>query len=325
MFYREALNKAIDEAMAADESVVILGEDVGRYGGSYRVSEGLFAKYGAQRVLDTPIAELSIVGNAIGMAIGGLRPIAEIMTVNFSLLAMDQIINHAAKFRYMSGGKMTIPLTIRMPGGVSRQLAAQHSESYETLYASIPGLIVLAASNATYAYHALKSAIFLNDPVIFLEHELLYPMDMEFKKIENFDPFKAEVVKEGKDLTILTYLKMRYDVLEAVPKIEEELGIGVEVIDLNSLRPLDMETISSSVKKTKRVVLVEEDHKTGGFGAEVIAKITEELFYDLDAAPLRIAGEDVPIPYNRKLELASIPTPDKIVAQIRRWGRENGL
>ena len=325
MFYREALNKAIDEAMAADESVVILGEDVGRYGGSYRVSEGLFAKYGAKRVIDTPIAELSIVGNAIGMAIGGLRPIAEIMTVNFSLLAMDQIINHAAKFRYMSGGKMTIPLTVRMPGGVSRQLAAQHSESYETLYASIPGLIVLAASNATYAYHALKSAIFLNDPVIFLEHELLYPMDMEFKKIENFDPFKAEVVKEGKDLTILTYLKMRYDVLEAVPKIEEELGIGVEVIDLNSLRPLDMKTISSSVKKTKRVVLVEEDHKTGGFGAEVIAKITEELFYNLDAAPLRIAGEDVPIPYNRKLELASIPTPEKIVAKIRTWGRENGL
>ena len=325
MFYREALNRAIDEAMAADESVVILGEDVGRYGGSYRVSEGLFAKYGAQRVIDTPIAELSIVGNAIGMAIGGLRPIAEIMTVNFSLLAMDQIINHAAKFRYMSGGKMTIPLTIRMPGGVSRQLAAQHSESYETLYASIPGLIVLAASNATYAYHALKSAIFLNDPVIFLEHELLYPMDMEFKKIENFDPFKAEVVKEGKELTILTYLKMRYDVLEAVPKIEEELGISVEVIDLNSLRPLDMKTISSSVKKTKRVVLVEEDHKTGGFGAEVIAKITEELFYNLDAAPLRIAGEDVPIPYNRKLELASIPTPEKIVAKIRTWGRENGL
>ncbi len=325
MLYREALNRAIDESMAADQSVVILGEDVGRYGGSYRVSEGLFAKYGPKRVIDTPIAELSIVGNAIGMAIAGLRPIAEIMTVNFSLLAMDQIINHAAKFRYMSGGKMTIPLTIRMPGGVSRQLAAQHSESYETMYSAVPGLIVLAASNATYAYHALKSAIFLNDPVIFLEHELLYPMQMDFTPVENFDPFKAEVVKEGKDLTILTYLKMRYDVLEAVPEIEKALGIEIEVIDLNSLRPLDMKTISQSIKKTKRVVLVEEDHKTGGYGAEVIAKITESLFYELDAPPLRIAGEDVPIPYNRKLELASIPTPDKIVAQIVHWSKENGI
>ena len=325
MLYREALNRAIDEMMASDESVVILGEDVGRYGGSYRVSEGLFAKYGAKRVIDTPIAELSIVGNAIGMAIAGLRPIAEIMTVNFSLLALDQIINHAAKFRYMSGGKMTIPLTVRMPGGVSRQLAAQHSESYETIYAAIPGLIVLAASNATYAYYGLKAAIALNDPVIFLEHELLYPMQMEFTPQENFDPFKAEIVKEGKDLTIITYLKMRYDVLEAVPKIEEELNISIEVIDLNSLRPLDMKTIANSVQKTKRVVMVEEDHKTAGFGAEVVARISEELFYSLDAPPLRIAGEDVPIPYNRTLELASIPTPEKIAQKIIQWGRNNGL
>ncbi len=325
MLYREALNKAIDEAMAADSSVVILGEDVGRYGGSYRVSEGLYAKYGSQRVIDTPIAELSIVGNAIGMAIAGLRPIAEIMTVNFSLLAMDQIVNHAAKFRYMSGGKITIPLTIRMPGGVSRQLAAQHSESYETLYSAIPGLIVLAASNATYAYYGLKEAIAINDPVIFLEHELLYPIQMEFKEQKNFNPFRAEIVKEGKDLTIITYLKMRYDVLEALPVIEKELSISVEVIDLGSLRPLDMETIANSVKKTKRVVMVEEDHKTGGFGAEVIARITEELFYSLDAPPLRIAGEDVPIPYNRTLELASIPTPDKIASQIITWERNNGV
>ncbi len=325
MLYREALNRAIDEMMASDESVVILGEDVGRYGGSYRVSEGLFAKYGAKRVIDTPIAELSIVGNAIGMAIAGLRPIAEIMTVNFSLLALDQIINHAAKFRYMSGGKMTIPLTVRMPGGVSRQLAAQHSESYETIYAAIPGLIVLAASNATYAYYGLKAAIALNDPVIFLEHELLYPMQMEFTPQENFDPFKAEVVKEGKDLTIVTYLKMRYDVLEAVPKIEEELNISIEVIDLNSLRPLDMKTIANSVQKTKRVVMVEEEHKTAGYGAEVVARISEELFYSLDAPPLRIAGEDVPIPYNRTLELASIPTPEKIAQKIIQWGRKNGL
>ena len=212
-----------------------------------------------------------------------------------------------------------------MPGGVSRQLAAQHSESYETIYSAIPGLIVLAASNATYAYYGLKAAIALNDPVIFLEHELLYPMQMEFTPQENFDPFKAEVVKEGKDLTIITYLKMRYDVLEAVPKIEEELNISIEVIDLNSLRPLDMKTIANSVQKTKRVVMVEEDHKTAGYGAEVVARISEELFYSLDAPPLRIAGEDVPIPYNRTLELASIPTPEKIAQKIIQWGRKNGL
>ena len=325
MLYREALNKAIDEAMEIDKSVVILGEDVGRYGGSYRVSEGLFAKYGKERVIDTPIAELSIVGNAIGMAIAGLRPIAEIMTVNFSLLALDQIINHASKFRYMSGGKLAIPLTVRMPGGVSRQLAAQHSESYETIYASIPGLIVFAASNPNYAYHALKKAIFLNDPVIFLEHELLYNEEGEVDFNEDLDPFKAKVVKEGEDITVISYLKMVKDSLKAIEKIEESLNITCELIDLNSLRPLDMQTIANSIKKTKRAVIVEEDHKSGGYGAEVCARICEELFYELDAPVLRIAGEDVPIPYNRKLELASIPTPDKITAKIISWAKENGV
>ena len=324
MLYREALNRAIDECMREDESVVILGEDVGKYGGSYRVSEGLISKYGEKRVIDTPIAELSIVGNAVGMAIAGLRPIAEIMTVNFSLLAMDQIINHAAKLRYMSGGKMTIPLVVRMPGGVSRQLAAQHSESYESLYTSTPGLYVLAASNATYAYYGLKWAIKSNDPIIFLEHELLYPMDMEFKERKDFNPFKAEVVKEGKDLTIITYLKMRYDVIEAAKELTKQ-GIDVEIIDLNSLRPLDIETIAKSIKKTKKCVIVEEDHKTGGMGGEIVAQIMENCFYDLDAPILRIAGEDVPIPYNRKLELAAIPTPEKIVNKILNWKVENGI
>ena len=325
MLYREALNRAIDEAMRDDQSVVILGEDVGRYGGSYRVSESLYAKYGSKRVIDTPIAGLSIVGNAIGMAIGGLRPIAEIMTVNFSLLAMDQIINHAAKLRYMSGGKLAVPLTVRMPGGVSRQLAAQHSESYETLYASIPGLIVFAASNPNYAYHALKKAIFLNDPVIFLEHELLYNEkgDVDFEN--EIDPFKASIIKEGKDITIISYLKMVKESAEAIRVIEESLDVDCELIDLNSLRPVDMPTVSKSVKKTKRVVLIEEDHKTGGYAAELSARIAEELFYELDAPILRIGGEDVPVPYNRKLELASIPTSEKIAKKIISWGKENGL
>jgi len=320
MLYREALNRAIDEAMEIDESVVVLGEDVGMYGGSYRVTENLYSKYGEKRVIDTPIAELSIIGNSIGMAIGGLRPIAEIMTENFALLALDQIINHSAKLRYMSGGQLTIPITIRMGGGVSRQLGAQHSENYETIFASIPGLILFAPSTAEYAYSILKKAIFLDDPVIIKEHELLYPIEMPFEKEVN--PFKSEIVKEGKDLTIITYSKMRYDTIEAVEKID---GLDVEIIDLQVLRPLDIETIKKSVKKTKRVVIVEEDHKTGGMGAEIVAQIVEECFYDLDAPILRIAGEDVPIPYNRTLELASIPTPEKIVSKILEWKNKNGI
>ena len=323
MLYREALNKAIDECMNEDESVVILGEDVGRYGGSYRVSEGLFAKYGKGRVIDTPIAELSIVGNSIGMAIAGLRPIAEIMTSNFSLLAFDQIINHSAKFRYMSGGKMTIPLTIRMASGVSRQLAAQHSENYDSMFASVPGLTVFAPSDAISAYYSLKYAIKSNDPVVFIEHELLYPKDFEFKECD-FDPFKARVIKEGKDITIITYSKMLQDTMEAEKELAKQ-GLDVDIIDLTSLRPLDIDTIKKSISKTKKAVIVEENHKTGGIGAEITAKIMENCFYDLDMPVLRISGEDVPIPYNRKLELLSIPTPDKIVNKINEWRAQNGI
>jgi len=325
MLYREALNMAIDECMRDDESVLILGEDVGMYGGSYRVSEGLYAKYGAKRVVDTPIAELSIVGNSVGMAMAGLRPIAEIMTANFSLLAFDQIINHMAKYRYMSAGKITLPMVVRFPQGVSKQLAAQHSESYEQMLSSVPGLFVFAANDVNYAYHALKRAILMDDPVVFIEHELLYNKKGEVDKSIDIDPFKARVAKEGDDVTIISYLKMVDDVLSSVETIESELGISCEVIDLCSLNPIDFETIKKSLKKTKRVVMVEEDHKTGGFGSQVISYVSEELFFYLDAPPLRIAGEDVPIPYNRNLELASIPTPDKIAAKLIAWGRENGL
>jgi pyruvate dehydrogenase E1 component beta subunit len=321
MLYREALNKAIDEMMSEDESVVILGEDVGRYGGSYRVSEGLYAKYGGERVIDTPIAELSIVGNSVGMALAGLRPIAEIMTANFSLLAFDQIINHASKFRYMSAGKLAIPLVVRMATGVSRQLAAQHSENYDSMFINVPGLRVISPSNSTSAYYSLKYAIKSNDPIVFLEHELLYPKDEEFKEVENFDPFKAEIVKEGKDLTIITYSKMRYDCLEAL----NDIDLDVELIDLNSISPIDIETIKKSISKTKKAVIVEENHKTGGVGGEIATQIMENCFYDLDAPVLRISGEDVPIPYNRKLELLSIPTPDKIVAKINVWRSQNGI
>ena len=325
MLYREALNMAIDEAMAADETVVVLGEDVGLYGGSYRVTEGLVAKYGEARLIDTPIAELSIVGNAVGMAIGGLRPVAEIMTANFALLAFDQIINHMAKYRYMSAGKIAMPMVVRFPQGVSRQLAAQHSESYEQMLAAVPGLIVLAASDVNYAYHALKFAIMSDDPVVFIEHELLYNKKGEVDVNAEIDPFKARIVKDGSDITIVSYLKMVDDVMQAVGQIEKELGKTCEVIDLCSLNPVDYKTLETSIKKSGTIVVVEEDHRTGGYGAQITSWAAESMFYSLDAPPLRIAGEDVPIPYNRTLELAAIPTPDKIAERIIEWGKNNGL
>jgi pyruvate dehydrogenase E1 component beta subunit len=325
MLYREALNKAYDEAMSLDETVVTLGEDVGLYGGSFRVTEGLVEKYGEKRVIDTPIAELSIVGNAVGMAIGGLRPVAEIMTGNFSLLAFDQIINHMAKLRYMSNGKVTLPMVVRFPQGVSKQLAAQHSESYEQMLCAVPGLKVLSVSDVNYAYHALKYAILSDDPFVFIEHELLYNKKGDVNFDEQLDPFKARIVKEGSDITIVSYLKMVDDVMTAVPAIEKELGCSCEVIDLCSLNPVDYETLKTSIGKTSRLVMVEEDHKTGGYGAQIVSWAAEEMFYSLDAPPLRLAGADVPIPYNRTLELASIPTPDSIAQDIIAWGKKNDV
>jgi pyruvate dehydrogenase E1 component beta subunit len=325
MLYREALNLAYQETMAADKAVVTLGEDVGFYGGSYRVTEHLYEKFGAERVIDTPISEQSIVGNAVGMAISGLRPVAEIMTVNFALLAFDQIINHMAKLRYMSAGKITLPMVVRFPQGVSKQLAAQHSESYEQMLAAVPGLIVLAASSPNYAYHALKQAILMDDPVIFIEHELLYNKKGEVTPEIPLDPFKAQVVKEGERITIVSYLKMVDDVLAAVPEIEKRLNVRCEVIDLCSLNPIDYATLQQSIEKTGRLVMVEEDHKTGGYGAQITSWAAENLFYQLDAPPLRIAGKDTPIPYNRTMELASIPTPESIANDIITWGKQHGL
>lgn len=325
MLYREALNLALDHAMEHDQRVVLLGEDVGFYGGNYKVTEGLYAKYGQKRVIDTPIAENSIVGTAIGMAMMGLRPVAEIMTANFSMLAMDQIVNQMPKLRYMSGGKVFLPLVVRMPQGVAKQLAAQHSQSLEHLFASIPGLYVFCASDAVSAYHGLLQAIKMDDPVIFLEHVLLYGMDFPFEPMEGFDPLRARVLKKGRDLTVVSYLKITQDVLKVAQWLEERERISCEVIDLLSLRPIDFETIYESVKRTKRLAIVHEAPKTLGLGAEVSARISEELFYFLDAPPLRIAGEEVPIPYNRKLELMAIPTPERIYNQIVNWGKRHGL
>jgi len=311
--------------MEVDESVIVLGEDVGLYGGSFRVTEGLVEKYGQKRVLDTPIAELSIVGNTVGMAIGGLRPVAELMTGNFALLAFDQIINHMAKIHYMSNAKVKLPMVVRFPQGVSRQLAAQHSESYEQMLCAVPGLRVLSVCDVNYAYHALKKAILMDDPVVFIEHELLYNKKGEVNFDEDLDPFKARVVKEGADITIVSYLKMMDDVMLGVEQIEQELNCSCEVIDLCSLSPIDYETLAKSLEKTSRLVVVEEDHKTGGFGSQIVSWAAEEMFYSLDAPPLRLAGADVPIPYNRELELLSIPTPDSIVSDIVEWGKKNNV
>ncbi len=324
MLYRDAINLALDHAMQVDPRVIILGEDVGFYGGNYKVTDGLFAKYGEKRVIDTPIAENSIVGTAIGMAMMGLRPVAEIMTANFSMLAMDQIVNNMAKLRYMSGGKIALPMVVRMPQGVGKQLASQHSQSLEHMFASIPGLYVFCSSDATGAYHTTLYAIRLDDPVILLEHTLLYPVDFEFQYVKDFDPFKARILREGKDITVVSYLKMVHDVLKACENLEKD-GISCEVIELISLRPIDFETIYSSVKKTKRLVVVYEAPKSFGLGAEISARVCEEMFYFSDAPPLRIAGEEVPIPYNRKLELSAIPTQESIYRQMLSWGKGHGL
>lgn len=325
MLYRESINLAIDETMAEDKNIILLGEDVGGVGGTFRVTEGLLEKYGETRVIDTPIAELSIVGNGIGMAIGGLRPVIELMTANFSLLAFDQIINHMAKIPYMSAGKIKLPLVLRMPQGVSKQLGAQHSENYENMLSSVPGLFVFAVNSPNYAYHALKKSIKMDDPVIFIEHELLYNKKEEINMDEDLDPFKARTIKEGKDITIISYLKMLDDTESVLKEIEEKLGCSCELIDLCALNPVDFKSLEISIKKTGRLVVIEEGHRMGSYGAQIISWAAEELFYFLDAAPLRLCGENVPIAYNRKLELASIPTPESIKKDIINWGRNSGL
>ena len=230
-----------------------------------------------------------------------------------------------AKLRYMSNGKITLPMVVRFPQGVSKQLAAQHSENYEQMLSAVPGLKVLSVSDVNYAYHALKHAILSDDPYVFIEHELLYNKKGEVDLTQKLDPFKARIVKEGKDITIVSYLKMVDDVMAALPEIEKELGCSCEVIDLCSLNPVDYETLKSSIEKTSRLVMVEEDHKTGGYGAQIVAWAAEEVFYALDAPPLRLAGADTPVPYNRKLELASIPTPKSIADDIIAWGRKNDV
>jgi pyruvate dehydrogenase E1 component beta subunit len=316
--YREALNQALREELDRDERVFIMGEEVGYFGGAFKVTDGLIAAYGEKRVRDTPISELSIVGAGVGAAMGGLRPVVELMTINFSLLAIDQIVNTAAKAHYMFGGQTKVPLVIRAPQGGGHQLGAQHSQSLEAYYLHCPGLRVALPATAADAKGMLKYALRQEDPVMFLEHESLYGMKGEVPEGEYLVPFgKANIVREGKDVTIVGYSKTVHDALKAAEILENQ-GTDAEVIDLRTLNPLDLDTLLQSVRKTARAVMVYEGWLTGGAGAEVATRIYEAAFDDLDAPIQRVAGVDCPAPYNRHLEAAALPSAEKVVEAVER-------
>ncbi len=312
-----ALREAIDEEMAKDPTVMLMGEDVGHYGGSYKVTKDLAKKYGDWRMLDTPIAENSFMGMAIGAAMTGLRPIVEGMNMGFLLLAFNQISNNAGMLRYTSGGNFKIPLVIRGPGGVGSHLGAEHSQRLENYFQAVPGLKIVACSTPRNAKGLLKAAIRDNNPVLFFEHVLLYNLKEELPEGDYICPLdKAEIVRPGKDVTILTYSRMRYHVVQALKAIEAE-GYDPEVIDLISLKPLDMATINASVRRTHKVIIVEEGMRSGSIGASIIAEINDQIFDELDAPVIRLASQDIPTPYNGNLERLTIVQPDQIVAAVR--------
>jgi pyruvate dehydrogenase E1 component subunit beta len=315
---REALNQALAEEMTRDDRVFIMGEEVGYFGGAFKVTDGLLATFGEKRVRDTPISELSIVGAGIGSAMGGLKPVVELMTVNFGLLAMDQIVNHAAKIHYMFGGNAKVPIVIRAPQGGGHQLGAQHSQSLEAYFMHCPGLRVVIPASAADAKGLLKTAIRTDDPVIFLEHESLYGMKGEVPEGEHLVPFGvANTMRPGKDVTIISYSKCVYDAMRAAEALENE-GIDAEVIDLRTLNPLDINTCVESIKKTGKAIVVYEGWHTGGAGAEIAAQIYEAAFDHLDAPIERVATHDVPMPYNARLERAALPSPADIVKVAER-------
>ncbi|MBL1175850.1 alpha-ketoacid dehydrogenase subunit beta [Pantanalinema sp. GBBB05] len=313
-----ALREAIDEEMAKDPTVLVMGEDVGHYGGSYKVTKDLYQKYGDLRLLDTPIAENSFTGMAVGAAMTGLRPIIEGMNMGFLLLAFNQIANNAGMLRYTSGGNFKIPIVIRGPGGVGRQLGAEHSQRLEAYFHAVPGLKIVACSTAYNAKGLLKSAIRDENPVLFFEHVLLYNLKDNLPDEEYYLPLdKAEVVRKGKDVTILTYSRMRYHVLRAVEALEKE-GYDPEVIDLISLKPFDFETIEASIRKTHKVLIVEECMRTGGIAAELIASINDRYFDELDAPMIRLSSQDIPTPYNGTLESLTIVQPPQIIEAVKK-------
>jgi pyruvate dehydrogenase E1 component subunit beta len=311
-YYWEAIRRALDEELANDSNVILIGEDVGLVGGTYKATQGLYQKYGEQRIIDTPISENSFTGIGIGAAMAGLRPIVEIMSINFALLALDTLINAAAKIHYMSGGRVAVPFVMRTPGGTAHQLAAQHSARLARLFMSTSGLRVVTPRSPLDACGMLKSAIRCNDPVIFIEHERMYNMREEVSDKEYFRPLEgAEVVRRGTDITLTGYNLSLQLCLQAAKRLEKD-GISAEVIDLRSLKPLDRETIRRSVEKTHRVLVAEEDEGSVGTGSEIIATVIEECFFALDAQPVRIHAADVPVPYAENLEKAAIPDVDDV-------------
>jgi pyruvate dehydrogenase E1 component beta subunit len=315
--YREALRAAHREALQRDARVFVMGEDVGRYGGSYAVSKGLLEEFGEVRIRDTPLSELGFVGAGIGAALGGLRPIVEVMTVNFSLLALDPIVNTAAALRHMSGGQFSVPVVIRMATGAGRQLAAQHSHSLEVWYAHVPGIKVLAPATLEDARGMLWPALQDPDPVVMFEHAQLYNLEGELADPPPaVDIEHAAVRRAGTALTLVTYGGSLPRVLAAAETLAQD-GIDVEVIDLRVLRPLDTATVLASVRKTHRVLVVDEGWRTCSLAAEILARVGEEAFYDLDAPLARVCSEEVPMPYAKHLEDAALPMPPKIVAAAK--------
>lgn len=315
--YREAIHEALREALLKNEKVFLMGEDVGRYGGCYAVSRGLWDEFGPERLRDTPLSESAFVGAGIGAALGGMRPIVEIMTVNFSLLALDQILNNAATLLHMSGGLFNVPLVIRMATGAGRQLAAQHSHSLEAWYAHIPGLRVVAPATLEDARGMLPTALTKPDPVVIFEHVMLYNLEGDLAAGAGpVDLDRAAVRRPGSDLTLITYGGSLPKVLEAAGQLAGE-GIDAEVIDLRTLRPLDTATLLASVAKTHRALVVDEGWRTGGLAAEIAARIQEGVFYSLDAPVGRLCTAEVPIPYPRHLEQAALPQAPRIVEAAR--------
>ena len=315
--YREAVSRALRESLLEDERVFLMGEDIGPYGGAYAVTQGFTEEFGPRRIKDSPLSESAFVGSGVGAAMGGLRPIVEIMTINFSLLAMDQIVNNAAKLRYMSGGQISVPLIIRTVTGGGAQLGATHSQSLESWYASVPGLRVVVPSTPSDVLGLFRSCRDEKDPTIFVEHTLLYSTKGELCDDDYKVPLGlADVKREGSDVTIVSYSRMTHVALTAADELSRE-GIEAEVVDLRTLRPLDIDTVVESVSKTHRAVVVEEGWKTGGIGAEIASQIQYKAFDYMDCPVERVAGAEVPMPYSKVLEDLAIPGTAQVLAAVR--------
>ncbi|MGI4993533.1 alpha-ketoacid dehydrogenase subunit beta [Halobacteriovorax sp. GFR7] len=316
MSYREALHDGLYDILESDPKTFLLGEDVGRYGGTYAVSKGLLEKFGEDRIKDTPLSESSFTGLGIGAAMGGMHPIVEIMTCNFALLALDQIVNNAATIRHMSGGQVEVPITIRMATGAGRQLAAQHSHSWEGWFSHIPGLKIITPATITDARYMLQAAVKDPNPVILFEQAALYNNTGELKEVSEVDIAKASVLKEGSDISLISYGAGIHKCMNVARELDKR-GVSAEVVDLRVLRPLDNATIMQSVVKTHRAVIVDEGWRSGSLSAEIITRIQEEVFYELDAPVMRVCTEEIPIPYSASLEQQCIPNEERILAKVK--------